>query len=115
MTTPSSPNWTAFSVFLRNASTNAALSDAHPLFLLGHNSFATATSCPNFLNGNPLLQINEGSKFGSLWKPFDVGCSTSCYYRSFDFCNIIPATCVQLRNLILAAFPVSMRLPDPFP
>jgi len=32
----------------------------------------------------------------------------------FDFCNIIPATCVQLRNLILAAFPVSMRLPDPF-
>jgi len=32
----------------------------------------------------------------------------------FDFCNVIPPTCIQLRNLILAAFPVSMRLPDPF-
>eukprot|EP00494_Astrolonche_serrata_P024012 UN24270 len=32
----------------------------------------------------------------------------------FDFCNIIPPTCIQLRNLILAAFPVNMRLPDPF-
>ena len=30
------------------------------------------------------------------------------------FCDAIPATCVQLRNLILSAFPRSMRLPDPF-
>lgn len=29
-------------------------------------------------------------------------------------CDLIPANCVQLRNLILSAFPRSMRLPDPF-
>ena len=34
------------------------------------------------------------------------------YYLSF--CDVIPPTCVQLRNLILSAFPRSMRLPDPF-
>ena len=29
------------------------------------------------------------------------------------FCEIIPPSCVQLRNLVLSAFPRSMRLPDP--
>ena len=36
-----------------------------------------------------------------------------CDYH-LAFCDIIPSTCVQLRNLILSAFPRSMRLPDPF-
>ena len=31
-----------------------------------------------------------------------------------SFCDIIPPTCVQLRNLVLSAFPRTMRLPDPF-
>jgi CCR4-NOT transcription complex subunit 1 len=31
-----------------------------------------------------------------------------------SFCDVIPSTCVQLRNLVLSAFPKSMRLPDPF-
>lgn len=31
-----------------------------------------------------------------------------------SFCDIIPPTCIQLRNLILSAFPHSMKLPDPF-
>ena len=30
------------------------------------------------------------------------------------FCDAIPLTCVQLRNLVLSAFPRAMRLPDPF-
>lgn len=30
------------------------------------------------------------------------------------FCDAIPQNCVQLRNLILSAFPRTMRLPDPF-
>lgn len=34
------------------------------------------------------------------------------YYLSF--CEAIPVPCVQLRNLVLSAFPSSMRLPDPF-
>ena len=32
----------------------------------------------------------------------------------FSFCNAIPASCIQLRNLVLSAFPRGMRLPDPF-
>lgn len=30
------------------------------------------------------------------------------------FCDVIPSSCVQLRNLILSAFPKDMALPDPF-
>eukprot|EP00002_Diphylleia_rotans_P016402 TRINITY_DN318_c0_g1_i1.p1 TRINITY_DN318_c0_g1~~TRINITY_DN318_c0_g1_i1.p1 ORF type:complete len:1661 (+),score=335.47 TRINITY_DN318_c0_g1_i1:681-5663(+) len=36
-----------------------------------------------------------------------------CDYH-FSFCDVIPPTCVQMRNLILAAFPRNIRLPDPF-
>jgi CCR4-NOT transcription complex subunit 1 len=32
----------------------------------------------------------------------------------FSLCDVIPPTCVQMRNLILSAFPRQMRLPDPF-
>ncbi|KMZ62601.1 hypothetical protein ZOSMA_450G00130 [Zostera marina] len=35
-----------------------------------------------------------------------------CDYH-FCFCDVIPSTCIQLRNIILSAFPVNMRLPDP--
>ncbi|KAF9980258.1 hypothetical protein BGZ75_008644 [Mortierella antarctica] len=36
-----------------------------------------------------------------------------CDYH-FGFCDVIPHSCIQLRNLILSAFPRNMRLPDPF-
>lgn len=36
-----------------------------------------------------------------------------CYYH-FSLCSLIPPTCVQLRNLVLSAFPRKIRLPDPF-
>lgn len=32
----------------------------------------------------------------------------------FSLCDNIPLRCVQLRNIILSAFPKSMQLPDPF-
>ena len=32
----------------------------------------------------------------------------------FSFCDAIPSTCIQLRNMILSAFPRDMKLPDPF-
>ncbi|OJJ51485.1 hypothetical protein ASPZODRAFT_393809 [Penicilliopsis zonata CBS 506.65] len=33
----------------------------------------------------------------------------------FNFCNVIPAHCAQLRNLVLSAYPSSFhKLPDPF-
>ena len=36
-----------------------------------------------------------------------------CQYH-VALCNQIPTTCIQLRNLVLSAFPRTMRLPDPF-
>ena len=36
-----------------------------------------------------------------------------CDYH-YAFCDVIPSNCIQVRNLILSAFPRSMRLPDPF-
>ncbi|KAJ8748950.1 hypothetical protein K2173_013387 [Erythroxylum novogranatense] len=35
-----------------------------------------------------------------------------CAYH-FTFCDMIPPTCIQMRNIILSAFPLNMRLPDP--
>lgn len=35
-----------------------------------------------------------------------------CDYH-FSFCDVIPPNCIQMRNLILSAFPRNMRLPDP--
>jgi CCR4-NOT transcription complex subunit 1 len=32
----------------------------------------------------------------------------------FTLCNLIPSGCVQLKNLVLSAFPRHKRLPDPF-
>ncbi|XP_025202841.1 CCR4-NOT transcription complex subunit 1-like isoform X4 [Melanaphis sacchari] len=32
----------------------------------------------------------------------------------YGFCDVIPPNCIQMRNLILSAFPRNMRLPDPF-
>ncbi|ESO94093.1 hypothetical protein LOTGIDRAFT_239532 [Lottia gigantea] len=34
------------------------------------------------------------------------------YY--YAFCDVVPPNCIQMRNLILSAFPRKMRLPDPF-
>ncbi|KAI3965367.1 hypothetical protein MKX01_042848 [Papaver californicum] len=35
-----------------------------------------------------------------------------CNYH-FSFCDLIPPSCIQMRNVILSAFPRNMRLPDP--
>lgn len=35
-----------------------------------------------------------------------------CYH--YSLCDAIPSSCIQLRNLVLSAFPRNMRLPDPF-
>merc|ERR1711934_701875 len=36
-----------------------------------------------------------------------------CKYH-FQLCDVIPSSCIQMRNLMLSAFPRNMRLPDPF-
>ncbi|XP_019058124.1 PREDICTED: CCR4-NOT transcription complex subunit 1 isoform X2 [Tarenaya hassleriana] len=35
-----------------------------------------------------------------------------CDYH-FTFCDVIPPSCIQMRNIILSSFPRNMRLPDP--
>merc|ERR1719421_1095271 len=36
-----------------------------------------------------------------------------CDYH-FALCDVIPPSCIQMRNLVPSAFPRNMRLPDPF-
>ena len=36
-----------------------------------------------------------------------------CEYH-FGLCDCVPPSCIQMRNLLLSAFPRAMRLPDPF-
>jgi CCR4-NOT transcription complex subunit 1 len=36
-----------------------------------------------------------------------------CAYQ-FGFMDVLPLQCIQLRNLVLSAFPKVMKLPDPF-
>lgn len=36
-----------------------------------------------------------------------------CDYH-YGFCDVIPPNCIQMKNLILSAYPRNMRLPDPF-
>ena len=36
-----------------------------------------------------------------------------CGYH-LSLVNLLPTTCIQIRNLVLSAFPPEMRLPDPF-
>ncbi|XP_022731016.1 CCR4-NOT transcription complex subunit 1-like isoform X4 [Durio zibethinus] len=35
-----------------------------------------------------------------------------CNYH-FSFCDVIPSSCIQMRNIILSAHPSNMQLPDP--
>lgn len=36
-----------------------------------------------------------------------------CDYH-LSFCGVIPSSCIQMRNIILSAFPHNMKVPDPF-
>lgn len=36
-----------------------------------------------------------------------------CEYH-YGFCDVIPLNCTQMKNIVLSAYPRSMRLPDPF-
>ncbi|CAA7047305.1 unnamed protein product [Microthlaspi erraticum] len=36
-----------------------------------------------------------------------------CDYH-FTFCNVIPSSCIQMRNIVLCSSPRNMRLPNPF-
>jgi CCR4-NOT transcription complex subunit 1 len=62
--------------------------------------------------GEPIRKLYKGTMRVLLVLLHDVPEFLSDYHLSF--CDLIPMSCVQLRNLILSAFPRSMRLPDPF-
>lgn len=60
----------------------------------------------------PVKKLYEGSLRVFLVLLHDFPSFLAGYYLSF--CNVIPASCVQLRNLILSASPKGMKPPDPF-
>jgi CCR4-NOT transcription complex subunit 1 len=64
----------------------------------------------NQLN-EPIRKLYKGTLRVILVLLHDFPEFLSDYHLSY--CEIIPTTCVQLRNLVLAAYPRSMRPPDP--
>lgn len=60
----------------------------------------------------PIRQLYNGTLRVLLVLLHDFPEFLSDYH--FSLCDAIPPTCVQMRNLVLSAFPRNMRLPDPF-
>jgi CCR4-NOT transcription complex subunit 1 len=60
----------------------------------------------------PIKKLYDGTLRVLLVLLHDFPSFLSSYHVSF--CNVIPETCVQLRNIILSATPKEMATPDPF-
>jgi len=60
----------------------------------------------------PIKKLYEGTLRVLLVLLNDFPSFFAGYHLSF--CNVIPDTCVQLRNIVLSATPKSMTPPDPF-
>jgi CCR4-NOT transcription complex subunit 1 len=60
----------------------------------------------------PVKKLYEGTLRVFLVILHDFPSFLAGYHLSF--CNVIPASCVQLRNLLLSASPKGMNPPDPF-
>lgn len=60
----------------------------------------------------PVKKLYEGALRVVLVLLHDFPSFLAAYHLSF--CNVIPYTCVQLRNLVLSASPKGMVPPDPF-
>lgn len=60
----------------------------------------------------PIKKLYDGTLRVLLVVLHDFPSFLTSYHISF--CNVIPETCVQLRNIILSATPKGMTTPDPF-
>jgi CCR4-NOT transcription complex subunit 1 len=60
----------------------------------------------------PIKHLYKGTMRVLLVLLHDFPAFLAAYHLSF--CNVIPENCVQLRNLVLSAFPRGLVLPDPF-
>ncbi|KAI4368425.1 hypothetical protein MLD38_016982 [Melastoma candidum] len=106
------------------------------LELVSHRSFMPKILAANSQKGWPYFQHLLVDLF-LFMEPFlrnaDLGSSVHFLYKGtlrvllvllhdfpeflcdyhFTFCDVIPPSCIQMRNIILSAFPRNMRLPDP--
>jgi CCR4-NOT transcription complex subunit 1 len=108
------------------------------LSLVSHRVFMSGMlNMPNELGWDPYCEIMQALllHIGEQLKPANISCVAKDLYKGvlrillilhhdfpefvaenhFQFCNVIPAHCPQLRNLVLSAYPSSFhKLPDPF-
>ncbi|XP_020592534.1 CCR4-NOT transcription complex subunit 1 isoform X2 [Phalaenopsis equestris] len=106
------------------------------LELISHRSFMPKLLTINSLKGWPFFQrlLVDLFKFVEPYlRNAELSESVQSYYKGtlrvllvllhdfpeflcdyhFSFCDVIPPSCIQMRNVILSAFPQKMRLPDP--
>ncbi|KAK1143013.1 CCR4-NOT core subunit cdc39 [Aspergillus melleus] len=108
------------------------------LSLVSHRFFMSGMlNMPNRAGWGPYCEIMQAllSYIGEQLKPASISYVAKDLYKGvlrvllilhhdfpefvaenhFEFCNVIPAHCAQLRNLVLSAYPSSFhKLPDPF-
>ncbi|KAL4780206.1 CCR4-Not complex component, Not1-domain-containing protein [Aspergillus varians] len=108
------------------------------LSLVSHRFFMSSMlNMPDRAGWGPYCEIMQAqlSYIGDQLKPATISLVAKDLYRGvlrillilhhdfpefvaenhFQFCNVIPAHCAQLRNLVLSAYPSSFqKLPDPF-
>lgn len=106
--------------------------------LISHRVFMSGMlNMPEQAGWGPYCEIMQAllSYIGEQLKPANISYVTKDLYKGvlrillilhhdfpefvaenhFQFCNVIPAHCAQLRNLVLSAYPSSFhKLPDPF-
>lgn len=112
----------------------------HWLEIIGHRVFISRFLYTNSLNKDKFVTIYTqlllcALKFlAPFLNSFNLSKSVTYYYKGalcvllvilhdfpevlceyhYAFCNVIPANCVQLRNIVLSAYPHEMTLLDPF-
>lgn len=108
------------------------------LSLVSHRFFMSGMlNMPERAGWGPYCELMQGllSYIGEQLKPANISYVAKDLYKGvlrillilhhdfpefvaenhFQFCNVIPAHCAQLRNLVLSAYPSSFhKLPDPF-
>ncbi|KAG1882284.1 uncharacterized protein F5891DRAFT_1285550 [Suillus fuscotomentosus] len=107
----------------RQADSQLRSDTCNPLTSLGSHSLGSAlfhidSSCQNCYYPTPASAgLRSTSSFfspSSFWLDANLQLASqflSEYY--FSLCDAIPPRCIQLRNIILSAFPMSIILPDP--
>ncbi|PWZ04866.1 CCR4-NOT transcription complex subunit 1 [Zea mays] len=89
----------------KDAEEKKASFNPRPYFRLFINWLYDLTTTDGHHDGSNFQVLTAFANAFHLLQPLRV--------PAWSFCDVIPSSCIQMRNVILSAFPRNMRLPDP--